>query len=771
MIHLSGWILLMSLVGSSLLILGLLISSSVRQRIARPIRRSYAFIQTSRSKLSQKSAPFVSNLPSVKLLDGLKRPWRWKRVIAFVTTASTVVVIGQITSTQLAQGAGTLATLKGYSIPKPDVSNYVRDETALVQLGKAFFWDQDISSDDKVSCATCHFHAGADNRSINQINPGLTKVLMTNGGFVPNPDVNFTAGFGPNVQLKVSDFPVSTPNQGKPNGNDIVGSQGEKLANFNQSTGRTDPIPDPVFHIGADNVRAVTGRNSPSVINAVFNFRNFWDGRAQNVFNGANPFGPRDPNALVLKSDGNGSLSAVKIAIANASLASQAVGPPLSDVEMSGRGRSFADISKDLRRAKGLRAKQKLSGRPLANQMVARDDSVLGSLRHPNAKGLNTTYRAMIQQAFKPNWWNGSQLVKTDSAGNLIFISKPANLAAADEFTQMEYNFPLFFGLAVAAYETTLISDDTPVDRYLAGDRNALTAQEIRGMDIFSNKGKCISCHKGAELTNASVSFVKNEPIERMRMGAGNIAVYDQGFYNIGVRPTSDDIGLGGKDPLGNPLSITKLAQQRLAQGQSLNILGNVNPNKITNVQSEDASLTGPLSPNEATAVNGAFKTPSLRNIALTAPYFHNGSQLTLRQVVDFYDRGGDFQNYPDKDADIERLGLTEAEKTDLVAFLEALTDDRVVKDKAPFDHPELDLPNGVKVNAQGKVTRENFLTLPAVGAQGWQGSPNFLNQPTFTTSRASTPNPVLGGGVTAKDANCPAGTKFVPVSGGYLCK
>ena len=76
------------------------------------------------------------------------------------------------------------------------------------------------------------------------------------------------------------------------------------------------------------------------------------------------------------------------------------------------------------------------------------------------------------------------------------------------------------------------------------------------------------------------------------------------------------------------------------------------------------------------------FKTPQLRNVELTGPYFHNGKYATLRQVVDFYDRGGDVPNHS-----IEPLGLTEPEKNALVDFLIALTDERVRFQRAPFDH------------------------------------------------------------------------------------
>ncbi|MCB9915154.1 MAG: hypothetical protein H6828_08400 [Planctomycetes bacterium] len=88
-------------------------------------------------------------------------------------------------------------------------------------------------------------------------------------------------------------------------------------------------------------------------------------------------------------------------------------------------------------------------------------------------------------------------------------------------------------------------------------------------------------------------------------------------------------------------------------------------------------------------ADRGAFKTPTLRNVELTAPYFHNGRFDTLEQVVDFYDRGGDF-TAPNKPPAIAPIGLTAVEKAALVAFLRAFTDERVRNELPPFDRPTL---------------------------------------------------------------------------------
>jgi hypothetical protein len=115
-----------------------------------------------------------------------------------------------------------------------------------------------------------------------------------------------------------------------------------------------------------------------------------------------------------------------------------------------------------------------------------------------------------------------------------------------------------------------------------------------------------------------------------------------------------------------------------------------------------------------------------LRNVELTGPYFHNGGQATLMQVVDFYTRGGDFheRNMANLDADIDRLeGMNEYGKNRLVDFLLALTDDRVRYEKAPFDHPELYVPNGSPGDSTAVKcaysTCTDFIRLPPIGTNG----------------------------------------------------
>ena len=185
-----------------------------------------------------------------------------------------------------------------------------------------------------------------------------------------------------------------------------------------------------------------------------------------------------------------------------------------------------------------------------------------------------------------------------------------------------------------------------------------------------------------------------------MLMGDGLAAVYDNGFYNIGVRPTNEDIGAGGKDPYGNPLSFSRQHVLQL-QGQPVPDSFTVDPCAFdVPFSSANCKLTPKGSAAAATrvAVDGAFKTPTLRNVALTPPYMHNGGFKTLEEVVAFYNRGGDRRAAgcadttgfgtacTNLDPDIQNLNLTATEQSNLVAFLKSLTDDRVACHAGPFD-------------------------------------------------------------------------------------
>jgi cytochrome c peroxidase len=615
-------------------------------------------------------------------------------------------------------------SLKLVKVPEPpNLGEFVKDKAAAIALGKALFWDMQVGSDGVQACATCHFHAGADHRTKNQLNPGQA------GG-----DASFQLA-GPNATLTPAHFPLHRlsvrGDRFSPvlaDSNDVVGSQGVFDGEFvGTARGKAKeigaPVADPVFHVGPANTRRVTGRNAPTVINAAFNYNNFWDGRANFVFNGVNPFGDADAGARVYANDGG--LTPVRVHIPNASLASQAVGPPGSDVEMSLSGRTFADIGRKL-----------LSLRPLGKQVVHPSDSVLGPLsrtsRWAGRPGLATTYGDMVQAAFADKWWNATgEIVTLDGSGARV-APRPARLGVHD-FTQMQANFSLFFGLAVQVYEATLISDDSPFDRFQEGDAGALSVSAQQGLNIFLTPadpgfagGSCFNCHGGSEFTNATVSRVGSIPflgdlperlIERMAMADGAGAFYDSGYYNIGVRATEEDKGRGGADPFGFPLSFAARALM-IENGAAVPF---ANPPLFCGVGQPTPC------PMQRLAVNGTFKTPTLRNVELTGPYFHNGGQATLMQVVDFYTRGGDFheRNAADLDADIDGIsGMTEVAKHQLVDFLVSLTDERVRWERAPFDHPELVAPSGSPGDASALLCNpskgcDETTRIPAVGAAG----------------------------------------------------
>lgn len=643
---------------------------------------------------------------------------------------------------------------------------FVTNVPAAIVLGKALFWDMQAGSDGSTACATCHYGAGADPitdlnafptrvaRSTNQIHPGPDTIFGNNSTVINSFTTDLQTGLTipqtlralgnprlkPNYSLESFDFPLFKPFPADArliidpltglttdqvsfvlDTNDVVGSQGIRLTNFlainNTAQDNGSPLVDQIFHTGPNpntinNIRQVTRRNAPSVINAVFNYANFWDGSANNSFNGETPYGPLDQNAGIWIDDGS-TLVKQKIAIPNSSLASQAVSPPLSDVMMSFKGRTFPELGRKM---------LSLTTPPLGQQFVHPNDSVLGPLSRASlqsdgtlsgSKGINSDYKTMIQAAFPNYLWNSSRTVTLPTA------AKPGG----ESFNQMEANFSLFWGIAIQLYEATLVSDQTPFDRYQAGNQNALSPDQVnapnlpsavRGLAQFDDK--CAVCHSGSELTGAvvgsnppvclppdcnRVAFTNNTSHQLIKQDINPdtfaVSLIDTGFLNTGVRSTVDDIGRGALAPSGLPLSYTRLAVLR-AQGQ----LPFATP--ILN----GLPLTTPIH------VDGAFKTPGLRNVELTAPYFHNGGVFSLEEVVEFYTRGGNFPNNPELAGfmqPIRNLRGRPDKQADLVEFLKALTDERVRNETAPFDHPELIIPDGV--DASGN---EILLTLAATG-------------------------------------------------------
>lgn len=693
-----------------------------------------------------------------------------------------------------ADGFGPLPmSLKGAPVPEvpglldgsdPIISN---KEKAII-LGKSLFWDINVGSDG-VACASCHFHAGADRRTRNQIAPaGRGSVLPRE--FAPASD---GTPRGPNALLKRSDFPFfQTDDPLNPSGvpiynsDDVVSSAGtfggvyQDVAWFEKKNDKCKRSADPVFHVGAIGTRKVEPRNTPTVINAVFNFRNFWDGRANNIFNGSSPWGDRDPDAGVWVKNSDGTVTRQRLRLINSALASLAVAPPLDDFEMGCHGRTFADLGRKL-----------LNRKPLEHQRVHWNDGVLGSLAHSTQdnlqKGLNTRYYQLVMESFNPKYWDYNQ------AGP--FGSPPASSATHDlPYSQMEANFPLFFALALQMYQSTLISDDSPFDRSAVDSHGMpieLSASAQRGMDIFRDS-HCALCHIGPNFTSSAV--VTNSILQKINPHAfgnstfqisttnvvthlsltGGMMFQDTGFSGTGVTPLENDPGLGGTDPFGHPLSFADQYMQLLAGNEAGIIdpyVADVRPcdldtviaidsdkphallfTRVDGIQEQkqssvdcfnpagtfiptvDAVLAELQKPDRKrflSAARGSFKIPTLRNIELTGPYMHNGGMATLDEVLEFYIRGGNFEIPPKEFAKIfalVELRFSLQQRKDLLNFLRSLTDDRVRFEKAPFDHPELVIPHGhagdnisiTKTHAlNGALAADKLLSIPAVGAEG----------------------------------------------------
>ncbi|MCB1800432.1 MAG: c-type cytochrome [Gammaproteobacteria bacterium] len=193
------------------------------------------------------------------------------------------------------------------------------------------------------------------------------------------------------------------------------------------------------------------------------------------------------------------------------------------------------------------------------------------------------------------------------------------------------------FGKAIASYQRTLLSGNSPFDRwYFGGDEKAVDASVKRGFALFTGKGACASCHL---------------------LGESHAVFTDDDFHNTGV-------GYGRAMRRESPTQRVILA-----------------PGVFVDVPTEVvASVSRPGDGNDIGRyeVTGdpddrwRFLTPTLRNVAITAPYMHDGSLRTLEAVVDFYDAGGEAN--PGQDPRIRVLGLNASEKADLLAFLRSLT-------------------------------------------------------------------------------------------------
>ncbi len=230
------------------------------------------------------------------------------------------------------------------------------------------------------------------------------------------------------------------------------------------------------------------------------------------------------------------------------------------------------------------------------------------------------------------------------------------------------------FGKATGAYIRKLVSKNAPFDKYVAGDKTAITAAAERGLHLFVGKANCVACHKSPE--------------------------FDDGeFHNTGYEPVAKqahiDYITGIPGPEGSPPIVPPHVENGrfdaigLLLGTEFNSSGKWSDNTTTGKlqMSESPDGGGAMVPLAALESDkGKWRTKSLRSIAKTAPYFHNGQFATLLDVVKFYNDGGG-QDVSDgttrgylgtKDDTMKKLNLTDPEMGDIVEFLGTLTGDEV---------------------------------------------------------------------------------------------
>ena len=251
----------------------------------------------------------------------------------------------------------------------------------------------------------------------------------------------------------------------------------------------------------------------------------------------------------------------------------------------------------------------------------------------------------------KTHFWDGRAATLEDQAAlpiqNPSEMGQPDLDAAAAAIAQdRDYQkaFQKAFGRppngsdltrAIASYERTQLSFASPFDSFVAGNSNAISDPAKRGWELFVSKARCNKCHALTDTRRDPTFFI------------------DHKFHNIGVGIERHNV-----------VALACTAQTRLNSGDKIAV-------DRAAIQSELSAL-GSFLVTKQQADIATFKTPSLRNVLITAPYFHDGSERTLWDVVDHYNKGG--MNNPWLDQDIRPLALSEMEIDDVVAFMASLT-------------------------------------------------------------------------------------------------
>ncbi len=252
----------------------------------------------------------------------------------------------------------------------------------------------------------------------------------------------------------------------------------------------------------------------------------------------------------------------------------------------------------------------------------------------------------------KTQFWDGRVKTLEEQAAlpivNSVEMGQPsldaavARIAAIGEYQQA---FRRVFGRspngpdllrAIASYERTQLSFDSPFDHFIAGDKNAIDAAAKRGWELFNTLGRCNKCHALTEEKRDVTNFK------------------DDDFHNIGIGIIRHNV-----------VALARQAEQLINSGDAAAI-------DRAAIQT-DMSALGRFLISKKEPDIASFKTPNLRNVMVTGPYFHDGSQETLWDVSDHYNKGDGLQN-PYLDQDIQPLALKEGDIDDLVAFLASLT-------------------------------------------------------------------------------------------------
>jgi len=233
-------------------------------------------------------------------------------------------------------------------------------------------------------------------------------------------------------------------------------------------------------------------------------------------------------------------------------------------------------------------------------------------------------------------------IVNSVEMGHTSLDAAVAQIAAVEEYEQAfrnvfrrPANSPDLMR-AIASYERTQLSFDSPFDHFIAGDKNAIDESAKRGWELFNNQARCNKCHALTETTRDVTNLIDND------------------FHNIGVLIVKHNV-----------VPLARQAEQLVKTGDTSAI-------DQAAIQTDMSALGRFLITKKEPDI-ASFKTPNIRNVLVTGPYFHDGSQETLWDVIDHYNKGAGLQD-PYLDQDIQPLALTENDIDDLVAFMASLT-------------------------------------------------------------------------------------------------